>query len=103
MILETAKGVDKKFDLNLPQSIPLIKSDDVWDEMMYICRGSFVLSSIVANPTDFPYTSKKAAPFATIFGGDVGQQTLKNIDRTLMQDAVLNIAIVWKHVWSRFH
>lgn len=101
-VLKAAQDVDQKFNLSFPAAIPTIKSGDIWDEMMYICRGSFVISSIIANPVKFPYNSKKTAPFATIFNGDEGQKSLANIDRTLMQDAVLNIAIVWKHVWNRF-
>ncbi len=102
-ILKMAQDVDLKFSLSFPTAVPALKSGDIWNEMMAICRGSFAIASIIAPPAQFPYDSKNKAPLKTLFAGDAGQKALKNLDRILMQDAVLNIAIVWKHVWSRFN
>ena len=101
-ILLAARSVDKNFNLSFPAAIPGLTSGDIWDEVMYICCGSFAIASIIANPADYPYKSTKKAPFATIFADEQGQQMLMKIDRTLMRDAVFNIAIVWKDIWSRF-
>ena len=101
-VLEKARTIDAKFGLDFGNnSIPdLIKGHDVWLEMIFQCRASFALNSIIAPPKVYPYGSGKLAPFKKVLGKSK-PKLLKEVDRIVMHDAVLNTAIVWKHVWKK--
>lgn len=104
-VLDKAQGVDQKFDLTFGDSIPEIRSKDIWEEMVLLCRASFALASIIAPPDKWPYKPafQNPAPFADLFQKDErGKALLAEVDRVIMHDAVLNVAIVWKHIWEKF-
>lgn len=102
-ILAQAKALDTKFGLTFdPVSIPdLLPDHDVWLEAIYLCRASFAIASIMAPYKTYPYDdSRPAAPFAEVFGKGK-EQILSAVDQAAMHDAVLNTAIVWKHIWNK--
>ncbi len=102
-VLEQARNIDGKFGLNFGQiSIPdLRRKHDVWLEAVYLCRASFAMASIIAPHQLYPYDDPRArAPFKTVLGGTNGQ-LLEDVNETVMHDAVLNTAIVWKHIWNK--
>jgi hypothetical protein len=102
-VLEQARNVDGKFGLNFGQiSIPdLRRKHDVWLEAVYLCRASFAMASIIAPPQLYPYDDPRArAPFEAVLG-DTNSQLLEDVNETVMHDAVLNTAIVWKHIWNK--
>jgi len=101
-ILDEARKVDKCFDITFPDTVPAIRARDVWEEIVMVCRGAFAVSNIMANPEDYPHNGRKKASFERLFGDDNGKSLLEKIDKVVMHDAVLNIAIVWKHVWETF-
>ncbi len=98
--MEKSRGKDKKFGLDFGETtIPsLPKGRDVWLEMVDVCRASFALASIVAPPAKYGYGDTKArARFDAVLAG---KPILKELDRVIMHDAVLNTAMVWKNVWQ---
>jgi hypothetical protein len=102
-ILEQARAIDPKFGLDFTRaSVPdLYSGHDIWLEAIYLCRASFALASIIAPYGKYQYGDPKArAPFKTVLGG-TNKQLLEDVDRTVMHDAVLNTAIVWKHIWNK--
>lgn len=101
-LLEKACRVDAKFELDFGKAAidDLQKGHDVWLELIFICRASFSIASIIAPYRQYPYgKSRTKAPFDTLFSQNMG--LLKDLDRTTMYDAVLNTAIVWKHIWNK--
>ena len=101
-ILNRAREIDQKFNVTLPNQIADLKNGDIWLELMMICRASFALICTMAHPDDYPYTSQKLAKYETLFGDVQGKAFLKEIDKMIIHDAILNIAIAWKHVWKAF-
>jgi hypothetical protein len=103
-VIEQARNIDSKFDLHFsePVSIPDIQSGhDVWLEAIYLCRASFAVASIIAPYQTYPYDdSKTKAPFDVVLGGGK-EQILASLDQAVMHDAVLNTAIIWKHIWNK--
>ncbi len=105
-ILNEATTVDEKFGITFQNQVPKLNSDDVWEEMVLLCRASFALASVIAPPKKWPYKPRKQemAPFETLFKSDEqGETLLSEIDRVIIHDAVLNVAIVWKYLWGKFH
>lgn len=104
-IIDRASEVDAKFGIRFQGHVPEMKSDDVWEEIVMLCRASFALASVIAPPEKWPYkpAPQKMAPFETLFKQDQeGRDLLAEINRVIMHDAVLNVAIIWKHIWERF-
>lgn len=102
VMLDEARKVDRSFGIEFPTAIPEIKAIDVWREIIAVCRASFAVSCIMSPIKEYPFESRKKSPFKTIFNGKEGEQSLKELDRVIMHDAVLNVAMVWKHVWDKF-
>jgi hypothetical protein len=101
-ILEKARRVDDAFGLDFEQAKieGLQKGHDVWLELMFICRATFSIASIVAPYQQYPYgKSQKKAPYGTLLGQN--EDLRKQLDLTTMYDAVLNTAIIWKHIWNK--
>jgi hypothetical protein len=96
-----ARKVDVKFGLDFGQAVigDLQKGHDVWLELIFICRATFAIASIMAPFRQYPYGSDVTAPFDTLFAQN--SNLLKQLDTTTMYDAVLNTAIVWKHIWNK--
>lgn len=104
-VLNKSQEVDGKFDLEFCDDIPEVRSRDVWEEMVLICRASFAMASILAPPAKWPYkpAPQKPAPFDLLFKkNEQGERLLAEVSRVIMHDAVLNVAIVWKHIWEKF-
>jgi hypothetical protein len=102
-VLQQARGIDSKFGLDFREaSVPdLQPGNDVWLEVINLCRASFAVASIVAPYRKYPYSDVNArAPYKAVLGPGKGQLP-EDVDRTVMYDAVLNTAIVWKHIWNR--
>ena len=100
-ILEKAKEIDTVFDIDFKGPVPELTCRDVWLETVYICRGSFAVASIISPPRNYKYGSDTLSPFETVFPQD--SDLLASIDKVLIHDSVLNVAIIWKHIWSRLH
>lgn len=102
-ILSKARAVDQDLGIQFSNNVPDIIADDTWLEMLSVCRASFAISSIVVPPNIIPYGSKKNTTFDAVFSGSgVDEQLLNDLDKTVLHDAVLNIAMVWKEVWAKF-
>ncbi|MCB2191430.1 MAG: hypothetical protein KQI62_07690 [Deltaproteobacteria bacterium] len=104
-VLKEAKEIDRKFDLDFQGSVPQIRSRDVWEEMVLVCRASFAVASVIAPPAKWPYkpATQKPAPFDLLFKqNDKGEELLAEVDRVIMHDAVMNVAMVWKYIWEKF-
>lgn len=102
-VLQHARDVDNNFALNFEQpSIPdLHRRHDVWLEVVNLCRASFAVASIIAPPHQYSYDNPRArAPFDRVLG-QANRQLQADVDRAVMHDAVLNTAIVWKHIWNK--
>lgn len=102
-ILDQAKAVSDKLGLKFNNHIipGLGPKNDEWKELVFKCRASFALSSIIAPPDSYDYNnSKKRAPFNVVFGG-ANKELLDEVDRIVLNDAVLDTAIIWKNVWKK--
>jgi hypothetical protein len=101
-ILDQARDVDAAIGLSFDGTVPALQpNQDVWLELVNVCRASFAVMSVVAPPGDYPYDkTNRKAPFGTVFAGS-GTSLLETIDRLVLHDAVLNTAIVWKDVWTK--
>ncbi len=102
-VLGQARAIDSKFGLDFKQTtVPdLHRGHDVWLEVINLCRASFAVASIIAPYGQYRYDDPEArAPFKTVLGHSK-RQLLEDVDRTVMYDAVLNTAIVWKHIWNK--
>jgi hypothetical protein len=102
-VLQQARNIDSKFGLHFGQpSIPDLHRDhDVWLEVINLCRASFAVASIVVPYRQYPYADPQArAPFDTVLGNGNGQ-LLADVNQTVMHDAILNTAIIWKHIWNK--
>ncbi len=102
-ILQQARDIDRQFELQFDSvSIPdLHTGHDPWLEAMYLCRASFAIASIIAPYQTYRYDDPQAkAPFDTVLGNGK-EQILSKVDRAVMHDAVLNTAILWKHIWTK--
>jgi len=100
-VLGKARNVDGKFSLAFSQTkIPnLIKDHDVWLELIYLCRASFALAGMIASSQSCPYGDDRArAKFKDLQKSR--PKFLAEMDQAVMHDAVLNTAIIWKHVWT---
>jgi hypothetical protein len=102
--LEESKKADAKFKINFNHQIPGLKSDDVWEEIVMLCRASFAVASIIAPPANYPYKPANQAKmnFETLIDNPAGKMLIEEIDNAVMHDAVLNVAMIWKFIWEKF-
>ncbi len=103
-ILDKTRERDDKFSIKFNNQVPDLESKDVWYELVNVCRGSFALACIIAPPKIYKYKPNdgKLAPYDLVFDGQEGRVLLEDIDWICLHDAVLNTAIVWKHIWRKF-
>lgn len=102
-VLREARAIDTKFGLDFSQvTVPdLQRGHDAWLEVVNLCRASFAIASIIAPPQLYAYEDNQArAPFDTVLG-DMKRQLREDVNRIVMYDAVLNTAILWKHIWNK--
>ena len=102
-IIKAARAIDESFNLSFDNTVPNIMARDTWHEVVYLCRASFAVASILAPPQTFPYDSTRLTSFDEVFHSDDSDpELLADIDQMIMHDAVLNIAMIWKEVWRAF-
>jgi hypothetical protein len=102
-VLNKARAIDTQFGLDFEScSIPpLNKGMDVWLEIIYVCCASFAIAGIITPYNTYKYDdSQIKAPFDVVLC-NAKQDLLKAIDKAVMYDAVLNTAIIWKHIWNK--
>jgi len=98
--LSEAKAVDETLGLKFPSEIPPCKSGDVWEEAVVLCRASFAVAGVMAPPADYPYGGK--ATGKPVWSSlQANPDLLAEIDRCVLQDAVLNVAMFWKSVFTK--
>lgn len=102
-ILRQAREVDQHIGIEFGPEIPGLKARDLWLEVVYLCRASFAISSTLVPPSLIPYGSKRHTSFDDVFyGPDVSPDLLGDLDRAILHDSVINIAIAWKAIWGVF-
>lgn len=102
-ILKEAKAVDKSFGISFSGEVPkLKKKTDVWLEIINVCRASFALACIYSPVKDYPFGTTNKAPLKRFKKIDGGDKFLDDLDKVIIHDAILNIAIIWKHIWEKF-
>jgi len=102
-ILQQARAVDGKFDIHFSNFVPELQARDAWLEIINICRASFAVASVLVPPDSIAYDSKKRTSFKQVFAtSHDGPKLLADLNRMVMHDATLNIAIFWKSLWSKF-
>lgn len=102
-IISESKKMDSAFNITFNNSVPVLDSKtDIWKEIIMMCRGSFALSCIV-NPLATPYNiDQKGLTFSQLKSTDDGKKMIETMDAIIMHDAVLSIAMIWKHIWGKF-
>ena len=98
-ILERAKDVDEKIGIRFDGQVPDLVAKDLWLEVVYLCRASFAVSSILVPPSKIPYGSKKRTNYEEVFKTE---GLLQELDKAVLHDAVLNVAMAWKAIWMTF-
>jgi len=76
------------------------RPNDVWLEMVNVCRASFAVASIVAPVQRWPYDDTNIdAGLDDVFNGPNAVPAAE-VDRVVLHDAVLDTAVVWQQVWK---
>lgn len=102
-VLKEARAIDTKFDIQFSNNVLDLQAKDPWLEIINICRASFAVASVLVPPGSISYESKKKTSFEKVFeSADSDPELLTDLNRMVMHDAVLNIAILWKSLWSKF-
>ncbi|MEJ1367213.1 MAG: hypothetical protein RPU34_02200 [Candidatus Sedimenticola sp. (ex Thyasira tokunagai)] len=102
-ILNKARVVDQSINITFGDVVPDLIARDTWLEMLSVCRSSFAISSILVPPSKIAYNSTKHTTFNAVFKGPAVDSTLLGeLDKVVLHDAVLNIAMVWREVWKTF-
>lgn len=102
-VLNSARAVDQPIGITFGDEVPDLIARDTWLEMLSVCRASFAISSILVPPSEIAYSSTKHTTFDAVFnhpGVDPG--LLNELDKAVLHDAALNIAMVWREVWKTF-
>jgi hypothetical protein len=99
-LMALARGVDSRLgDPFTALAIPRVAARDLWDETVNICWGSFVVNGIVVPPSKIPYDSRLTTTRRKALSGRAGVG--QDLDRAVLHDAVLNVAIAWKNLWRQ--
>lgn len=98
-VLNKAREIDAKFDIQFSKVVPDLQAKDPWLEIINICRASFAVASVLVPPNVIPYGEESKTSFKTVF--NTRPKLLKDLNRMVMHDAVLNIAILWNNIWSK--
>ncbi len=102
-VLNKTRAVDQNIDIAFGDEVPDLNAKDTWLEILSVCRASFAISSILVPPSEIAYSSTKHTTFDAVFKDPAVDPALLNeLDRTVLHDAVLNIAMVWREVWKTF-
>jgi hypothetical protein len=98
-LIAIAASVDEKLGIDFNATIPKLINADVWKEMVQVARGSFSVDCIVAPPRVYGYASDKTVKFTRVRDTNA---MLDPASQVILKDAVLNVAMVWKHIWTKF-
>jgi hypothetical protein len=102
-VLAKAEEIGKKLGITFPQQIPKLENRDVWIEIVNVCRASFAVACILAPLDRYSFeTPVREFPWEDFAASSEGRQLLPQVDKVVLHDSVLNIAIIWKHIWKRF-
>ncbi|MEW6410941.1 MAG: hypothetical protein AB1483_00550 [Candidatus Zixiibacteriota bacterium] len=100
-VMAKARSIDSQFGYKLPVKIPKLPVEDVWKDVVNVCRGSFAVANILAPVKDYPLDTDEKPSLDKIIK-DYGEQHVAKIDKVAMHDAIVNIALTWKHIWQKF-
>jgi hypothetical protein len=100
-VLAAAEKLDDDFGIEFAEGpIPdLQKGNDVWLEMVNICRGTFAVAHIIAPLTSYDYDYVSPKPSAKELFANVSPVPMEETDSAVLHDAVLNTAIIWQRIW----
>lgn len=102
-VIDKAREIWEKLDISIDPDIPdLAKGHDTWLEIIYVCRASYALANIIVPAGDFPADSQDCTTLNDLYPDPADKKKLAEFDRLILHDAILNIAIIWKHIWDRF-
>ena len=101
-LIERAKEVDARFGISFPASIPTPRTSDPWRDNVAVCRASFAVASVIANPRCFPYHSDRGLTLKDLRRDSGEWSRFEKATAAVMHDAVLNVAMGWKRIWGRF-
>ncbi|UCD63055.1 MAG: hypothetical protein JSW34_09885 [Candidatus Zixiibacteriota bacterium] len=101
-ILRESREISDRLQVDFDAVVPDLYSRDVWSEVLFVCRCSYAVANLIVPPNDSPRGGAEHKSLKELFPGDNGEIRLKEFDAAILHDAVLNIAIVWKHIWGRF-
>jgi hypothetical protein len=100
-VMDAARAVDTKVGLVFENSLPEFPANrDIWLEVIDMARASFAVAALIVSPGQFSYSDDSArSSFDKLFEGrDV---FLSDMDRAVLQDAVVNTAMAWIHIWKK--
>ena len=104
-ILNEAVSIDTKFGITFSNKVPKTNAKDIWDEIVLLCRASFAVASIIAPFKTYKYkpNDQNLGTYDILFTKDQqGADLLSELDKVVMHDAVLNVAMIWKDIWMKF-
>ena len=78
--------------------VPAVGANDLWQEVINICRGSFALASIMVPVGSYPYGGNGRARFEDLFRGR--ESELEGLDAVILHDAVVTVASAWQDGWA---
>lgn len=101
-VMAQARAIDARFGLAFGGALPGLHTDDIWTQVVMICRGSFAVNSILVHPDVIAYDSDELTRYDVVFPDGSKDARLIALDQMVLADAVLNIAFTWKYIWDRF-
>jgi hypothetical protein len=97
-LTDEARKAGLRNQMQFPDAIEDIKNYDLWEETVVQARASFALMNILMPESKIPFGSKTLTTYEEVFTDPVLENT---INRMMLQDAVYNIAQVWKEIWKK--
>lgn len=97
---ELMRLAKKAYPLEFTTPLPKLSSD-VWEEVIWMCRGAFALNCVVAPLDRYPADGKKSPGFAELFADDDGNALLTDATHAILHDAVYGVALIWKHIATK--
>jgi hypothetical protein len=101
-LIKAARSVSERANIQFDSGIPTLSSSDIWKEVIYLARASFAVSCIIAPWKKYGAKSLATPSISDLFGAK-NNPSLEAVDHAVLHDAVLNVAIAWKHIWLKFH
>lgn len=102
VVINKAREIWKSLDITFAEGVPdLHEGHDTWLDTIYVCRASHALANIIVPYRDFPHNTDELPALLDLYPGNTGDDRLKGFDRAILHDAILNIAMTWKHIWGK--